>query len=246
MNGQDSRLTPAQLEMIRWIASLGAVTAEALAHRNDTSISSARARLVAAQRRKLLRCDRLLHGGPSLFALTRRGLHTSGMRGISACTISPTNATHLIVCSSAAAALERCYPGHRLAGERELRRDEREQGRTLASAELYDAERGRRGLHRPDLVLWSATSPTDQPVAVEVELTIKAPRRLVEICRAWARCRTVAGVLYLAPPAVERPLLRAVAAARAGERVVVVPLHSLPGLGRVAGKETHPAENRPK
>jgi hypothetical protein len=77
------------------------------------------------------------------------------------------------------------------------------------------------------------------PVAVEVELTIKAPRRLVEICRAWARCRRVAGVLYLAPatlPAdVERALSRAVAEARACEEVIVVPLSALPGVGVDAG-----------
>ena len=68
-----------------------------------------------------------------------------------------------------------------------------------------------------------------------MELTIKAPRRLVEICRAWARCRTVAGVLYLAPADVERALSRAVAEARACEEVIVVPLSALPGVGVDAG-----------
>jgi hypothetical protein len=68
-------------------------------------------------------------------------------------------------------------------------------------------------------------------VAIEVELTVKAPRRLVGICRAWARCRAVAGVLYLAPADVERALRRAVTDARAYEQVVVVPLSALQGVG---------------
>jgi hypothetical protein len=67
-------------------------------------------------------------------------------------------------------------------------------------------------------------------VVVEVELTVKAPRRLVEICRAWAYCRTVAGVLYLAPKDVEQALLRAVEQAGAHDQVIVVPLNSLAGL----------------
>jgi hypothetical protein len=83
-------------------------------------------------------------------------------------------------------------------------------------------------------------------VVVEVELTVKAPRRLVEICRAWARCRTVTGVLYLAPALVERALLRAVAEARASEQVVVVPLSALPGVDTdVGGELAEETELRP-
>jgi hypothetical protein len=84
-------------------------------------------------------------------------------------------------------------------------------------------------LHRPDLVLW----PIDGrlPVAVEVELTVKAPRRLSEICRAWARCRLVAGVLYLAAPDVQRALDRARRQVEAGDRIVVLGLDTFPALG---------------
>jgi hypothetical protein len=83
-------------------------------------------------------------------------------------------------------------------------------------------------LHRPDLVLWPTGTAEELPVAVEVELTVKAPRRLAEICRAWARCRRVAGALYLAAPGVEHALERAIERSRGGERVIVVPLDSLP------------------
>jgi hypothetical protein len=126
----------------------------------------------------------------------------------------------------AAAALERCYPDHRLIGERELRRDERDLGHPLASTVLGFAGSHAGRTHRPDLVLL----PNDGgglPVAVEVELTIKAPRRLADICRAWARCSSVAGVLYLAPDRVQRALERAIDQTRACEQIVVVPLEGL-------------------
>ncbi len=124
-------------------------------------------------------------------------------------------------------------------GERELRRDERERGVSLASARLGIGPDGGPLLHRPDLVLWPERSRAGDglPVAVEVELTIKAPRRLTEICRAWARCRTVAGVLYIAAPEVARALKRAIDRARAQTRIVVVGFDALPGPvpGDVAG-----------
>jgi hypothetical protein len=112
--------------------------------------------------------------------------------------------------------------------ERELRRDERERGAELASARLLPGPDGTRQLHRPDLVLWPDHADERLPVAVEVELSVKGPRRLTDICRAWARCRRVAGVLYLVAPPVRGPLERAVAQAQAGERIVVVALDALP------------------
>lgn len=230
MSKQDHPPTPEQIEIVRWAASLGAITAEALALRLDTTPASARARLTVAQRRGLLSRDRPLVGHPTLFAVTRAGVRACGARGIDPCRIAPYGAHHLIVCAAAAASLERGYPGHRVVGERELRRDEREHGRPLASAQLGSARAGESRLHRPDLVLWPDGPHGGSPVAVEVELTVKAPRRLVEICRAWARCREVAGVLYLASAAVDGPLARAIAEARASEQVVVAPLHALPGL----------------
>jgi hypothetical protein len=113
-------------------------------------------------------------------------------------------------------------------GERELRRDERERGAELASARLCPGPDGTRQIHRPDLVLWPDLADEGMPVAVEVELSVKAPRRLADICRAWARCRCVAGVLYLVAPQVRGALERAIAEAQAGERIVVVGLDSLP------------------
>ncbi|MGA7704435.1 MAG: hypothetical protein WB998_06010 [Solirubrobacteraceae bacterium] len=217
-------LTPQQTDLMHWTASLGAITAEALALRMGVTPASARGHLSAAVRRGLLARRRLLVDAPTLYTITRPGLRACGGYGIGPCRLSPGNAHHAIVCAEVAAALERCYPDHRLIGERELRRDERELMRPLASARLA-AER----LHRPDLVLWPE-DPRALPVAVEVELTIKAPRRLAGICRAWAASSTVSGVLYLAPDQVQRALERAIEKARARERVVVLPLEALPSF----------------
>jgi hypothetical protein len=221
--------SPERLSMLRWTVRFGAVTPEALAQHGGWTLASARGRLLAAERAGLLRGRRVLAGAPVLYTATRAGLRASGLRGLEPCRVTVANAPHTIECARVAAALERAYPDHRVMGERELRRDEREAATQLASAHLGREPGGRPLLHRPDLVLWpkEASSEERLPVAVEVELTIKAPRRLLEICRAWARCRCVAGTLYLVSPDVERPLARAIAQAQAGGRVAAVPLAAL-------------------
>jgi hypothetical protein len=221
-------ISSGRVEIVRWTARIGAVTAEALAERADVTLQSARARLVAAERVELLSRRRPLTGQPALYVVTPAGMRTSGLRGLDPCRVSASNAGHLIACAWVAAALERCYPGQRVLSERELRRDERERGAELASARLFPGPDGTRQLHRPDLVLWPDPADERLPVAVEVELSVKGPRRLADICRAWARCRRVAGVLYLVAPPVRSPLERAVAKAQAGERIVVVALDALP------------------
>ena len=222
---------PEQVAIMQWTVRMGAVTAEALADREGVSVASARARLGVLEKAGWLSRRRPLSKQPALYTATRAGMRASGLRGLDPCRVSATNAHHLIVCARVAAALERCYSDHRVLGERELRRDERERGVQLASARLGIGSDGGPALHRPDLVLWpegSGDGDGGLPVAVEVELTIKAPRRLAGICLAWARCRCVAGVLYIAPPEVQRALHRAIGQAQAGERIVVLGLDALP------------------
>jgi hypothetical protein len=216
-------------EIVRWIASLGASTADALATRLNVGLPSARARLLRAERAGLVRRSRPLSGRLVLYTATRKGLAQAGAHGIDPCRVSIANASHLATCARVAAILERVYPDHLVTGERELRRDERERCGPLASARLGNGARGEERLHRPDLVLYSRDVQGQLPVAVEVELTVKAPRRLTAICRAWARCREVDGVIYLVAPDVERPLARAVEQAGAQERVVVLPIGLLCG-----------------
>jgi hypothetical protein len=217
-HNHDTSQPPERGAIIRWTAGLGAVTAEALAEHLGVSVASARGRLGAAEGERLLQRCRPLTGRPALYTVTRTGWGAAGVRGLDPCRV---------------AALERCYPDNRVQGERELRSEEHECGRVLAGAELgagarEDRTQTGRLRHRPDLVLWPEDPAGGLPVAVEVELTVKAPQRLEAICLAWARARCVAGVLYLAPPEVERAVQRAVDRAHAHERVVVVPLQALP------------------
>jgi len=218
--------------VLRWTASVGAITAEALAELQDTTVASARSYLGVAVRARLLARRRLLVYQPALYVLTRAGLQASGLVGVDASRVTAANTTHTIACTRVAAALSRRYGDHTLMGERELRREERAAGAPIASAVLGRTPGGGPLLHRPDLVLWPHSSAGAGPVAVEVELTIKAPRRLAEICCAWARCRHVAGVLYIAPAEVERALVRAIESAGAEQRVLVTSLDALAGEGR--------------
>jgi hypothetical protein len=239
--------TPERKAIMQWTVRMGAITAEALAGRLDVTVASARGQLQVLDKAGWLSRKRPLAGQPALYTATRAGLRVAGLQGLDPCRVSASNAHHLIVCAWVAAALERCYPDHLVLGERELRRDERERGVPLASARLRIGPDGGPLLHRPDLVLWpqDPTAGDDLPVAVEVELTVKAPRRLAEICRAWARCRCVAGVLYLAPPEVRRALDRAIDQAQAGERIAVLGLDAVPRAEGVDGTRREEAAGMP-
>jgi hypothetical protein len=102
--------------------------------------------------------------------------------------------------------------------ERELRFAELEAPKPIASAIVGELLDGRPMLHRPDLVVQRG----GQTIAIEVELTPKAPRRLERIVRSWRRARYVDQVLYLCPPGpTQRAVERAVATTHAQERVSV-------------------------
>jgi hypothetical protein len=231
-----------QLETLRWTAGLGAVTAAALAGHEGLALASARARLLTLERAGLVKRTRLLAERPALYTLTRAGMRAADVRGLDPCRVSVANAPHAIACAEAAATLELAYPDHRVMGERELRREEHEAGTALASAALGVGPDGAPALHRPDLVLWPQGPGERLPVAVELELTVKAPARLAEICRAWARAGCVAGTLYLAGEHVERPLRRAIERAGASERIALVPLAALAGEQASAGERPGSSE----
>jgi hypothetical protein len=236
MPSSKTRATLSPAALVQWTARLGAVTAEAVADRYELTAASARARLAAAERDRLLAHRRPLAGEPALYVPTRLGQRAAGAARGAPCRVTPANALHLIACAHAAAALERRYPAHVALGERELLRHRRDGAGDLACARLgHDAD-GVARTHRPDLVLLPPPGVAEPPVAVEVELTTKSPRRLEAICLAWARCRSVAGVIYLAAPGVERALERAVARADASSKVLVVPFDALvPGATPATG-----------
>lgn len=230
-----------RLDLLRWVASLGAVTAPALSLRDEVSLASARATLAVAVRRGELARSRPLAGQPTLYNVTARGMRQAGLSHVAACRVSAANATHLIACAYAAAALQRRYRDRRVVGERELRQLERLHETALASADLGRGGGAEALLHRPDLVLLAPVPDAELPVAVEVELALKSPRRLHAICRAWARCRLVAGVLYVASHEARRGVRRAVERTGAGDSVLVLSLDAL-----WMGASAQPAADEPQ
>lgn len=213
--------------LIARVAGLGAVTAEALARERGWTLAAARSRLSQAERRGLLAAWRPLREQASLYTATAAGLRAAGVSGIAPARVSPAGARHSVVCSLAAAELCHGYPGHRVVGEAELRREERSGGRLLASVTMGGPAAA---VHRPDLALLRDGADATA-IAVEVELTVKAPRRLEAICLAWSRARHLEGVLYLAPEGVRPALGRAIERSRAAGRVAVVAIESLDSTG---------------
>ena len=118
--------------------------------------------------------------------------------------------------------MHRTLPGWEVLSDREIRIQESDQAELIASARLGELPGGRPALHRPDLALVSPEG--NVVVAVEVELSIKAPRRLAAICRAWARARHISAVYYLTPSPVARAVERAIAETRSEDRIVVLPI----------------------
>jgi hypothetical protein len=216
-----------RLAILQWTARIGVVTADVLARIDDTPLASARSRLSFFARERLLERRQLLVGEPALYTITRAGMRQAALTGPEPCRVSAANASHLLACARAAATLQRRYPDHAVMGERELREAERRASKPLASATVGPCAGRPPHVHRPDLVLWPRAGFERAPVAVEVELTVKAPRRLAEICRGWARSREIAGVLYIAPEPVQRALAKAIEQAHAADRIVVVPLESV-------------------
>ena len=72
-------------------------------------------------------------------------------------------------------------------------------------------------IRRPD-------NTSGRPGSPPIFLSIKAPRRLAAICRAWARARHITRTYYLAPPAVARAVERAVRETRSEDQIAVLPI----------------------
>ncbi|HEX3873732.1 MAG TPA: hypothetical protein VHW26_06280 [Solirubrobacteraceae bacterium] len=219
--------TTTQNAILDWIGRIGAACAADVATRFDLPPASARARLQAAGRAGTIQSVRLLHGQPALYVATPAGLRAAGLSELRPCRVSPGGFAHLLEVAHTAVVLERAFPDLVVVGERELRRWESDSGRRLATADAGRGSDGRPARHRPDLVLWPAdrvAQPGPDAIAIEVELTVKAPHRLAMIVRGWARTRLVGAVVYYATPAAARAVDRAVADQQAGRIVHVLPL----------------------
>jgi hypothetical protein len=210
-------------ELVRWIARLGAVEIGHVQERFAVcrSVSYAVvARLVSA---RLIERIATLPGDPTLLSATPQGIRYAGL-GLPAARVAAGAVDHWLACADVAIWAERRWSPEALMTERELRFAELDAPKPIASAIVDELPDGGPMLHRPDLVV----RENGNVIAIEVELTPKAPRRLERIVRSWRRARHVAQTLYLCPPGpTQRAVERAIERTHATERVGVRELGSL-------------------
>jgi hypothetical protein len=170
----------------------------------------------------------LLYRKPGLYVASAEGLRWRGLERLGVYRVGPGGFEHAGQLASVAVALHAGLPGAEVLSEREIRAVENDQAELVASARLGELPGGRPALHRPDLAVVSPDG--GRVVAVEVELSVKAPRRLAAICRGYARARHLDHVYYLAIPAAARAVARGVAETRSEDRITVLALSDTDGL----------------
>ena len=230
----DAQLT-STTAMLDWLAATGAASSSELAAVAALSSRTALTRLRALEQAGLVSSAELLRGEPALHALTRRGLRAAGRPELDPIAISASSFGHCLAVARVAVALRAA--GESVGGERELRAFERIEGTPLASAAVGLAPDGGTAWHRPDLVCWRAGAP----LAIEVELTVKAPERLRTIVRGWARSRLVEGVVYYATAPAARALTAAVRAESAHEAVAILALERAGELPAFRSTSSNPS-----
>jgi hypothetical protein len=226
--------TERDAEIAAWVGRLGAAGAAHVMERFAMGRSRAYERLSFLVGEGLLEQRALLHQQPGLYVATAEGLRWCGISRLGAYRLSAGGFAHAREVAAAAVALQRGFPAWEVLSEREIRAQEAEAARPLASAKVGELAGGRPLLHRPDLAV---VSPDRRVIAVEVELTAKAPARLAAICRGWARARHIDVVYYLAALAAASAVQRAIAGTRAHDRITVIPLAETTKVAALEGSE---------
>jgi len=205
-------------ELVRFVGRHGVVAVEHVMEAMGVGRTAAYGRVAACIEGGLLERLAILRSEPSLLRATRSGLRYAGL-GLPVAAVSPGGVKHSLACASVAQRIARTNGQGAVMTERELVLAEQIAGEAIVSAEVGKLRGGRPRLHRPDLVIFK----DGERIAVEVELTPKAPHRLDELIRAWRRALCVNEVHYLCEPGqTYRAVERAVARVRAEWRVAVI------------------------
>jgi hypothetical protein len=204
-------------ELLRYVGRHGVVAIEHVMASMGVGRTATYRRVATCVEAGLLERLDLLRTEPTLLRATRDGLRYAGL-GLPPAVVSPGAVDHWLRCASTARLLGERFGAESVLTEREIALAERIEGRPIASAKLGELPNGKPRLHRPDLAIL-----TDEgPIAIEVELTPKAPRRLEAIVRAWRRANWVEEVRYhCAPGPTRRAVERAIAKTHSAERVRV-------------------------
>jgi hypothetical protein len=178
--GDKETISFRDLQVLDFICRFGVVNRSAVASWAGTG------RSVTLDRERRLREAGLVDVHPPIgrsgpiVAATFRGLRLADRTELGPARLSVWAANHSIACARVAAQLER--GGDEVLSERELLAEERQLGERCYSAQRSYPERG---WHRPDLYCFARVDGGIEEHAIEVELTAKAPERLVGILRAW-------------------------------------------------------------
>jgi hypothetical protein len=164
-----------------------------------------------------------LPGDPTLIRATLNGLRYVHLP-LPLAKVSAYQVDHWAACASVSLWAEERWGKDAVISERELRRLEAGSERPIGSCVVGEHRGDYEALHRPDLLV----TDNGSPIAIEVELTPKAPRRLEGIVRGFRRARHLERTIYVVGDrTTRRAVERAVRTVRAGERVQVVDLKSV-------------------
>lgn len=204
-------------DLVRYVGRHGIVSIEHVMASTGVGRTAAYRRVGACIEAGLLERLAILRQEPSLLRATRAGLRYAGL-GLPVAKVSAGEVEHALRCASIARRVERHYGVEHVLSERELVFAEKLEDRRIANAEIGRPGSQRLAKHRPDL----AVLRDEGTLAIEVELTPKAPRRLEAILRGWSCAHWVSEIHYFcAPGQTYRGLQRAIEKTGAADKVLL-------------------------
>lgn len=209
-------------ELVRYVGRHGLVTVGHVMAAMEVGQAITYRRIARCVEAGLLERHAILHSEPAVIRATREGIQWAGL-GLPVASLSPGGVDHYLRCASVGQLLVEEF-GLQVYMEQEIALVEAIEQKRIASTEISDLPDGRTRFHRADLLVLGGKS-----IAVEVELTPKAPHRLRSIIRAWRRAQCVKQVRYYCRKgATHRAVTRAVEAVgadgtdEAREKIVVI------------------------
>lgn len=208
-------------ELVRLVGRHGVMTVEQAMRATGVGRTATYRRAAALIEAGLLERLDLLRSEPSLLHATRDGLRYAKL-AMPVAAISPGTVDHWVRCVTAALDVGEVYGHDRVLTERDIVSREVIEERALGKIPFGRIlAYGNRGFHRPDLIVESE----EGLIAIEVELTPKAPRRLEELIRAWRVAigsRDFLEIRYLCEPGQTRRLVERVVEKVKAERFIQI------------------------
>jgi hypothetical protein len=195
---------------VRLVGRHGVMTVEQAMRATGVGRTATYRRAAALIEAGLLERLDLLRSEPSLLHATRDGLRYAKL-AMPVAAISPGTVDHWLRCVTAALDLGECYGHDRVLTERDIVSREVIEDRLVGRIPFGRVlAHGNQRFHRPDLIV----ATEEGLIAIEVELTPKAPGRLAALLRAWRMAvgtKKFSEVHYLCEPGQTRRLVERVA-----------------------------------